>query len=109
MTIKEQIKQDILQKGYFNNKLTDFGFNLWRHFIFGDFSEKDYLKSLEMQKETNKKKLIQFVIFNYVSIIAEQYNCSYGYAQKTLVSLFGIQSLNTINDELIDELMQLGK
>ena len=109
MNIKEQIKQDILNKGTFNNKLTDFGYNLWRHFIFGDFSEKDYLKSLEMQKETNKKKLIRFVIFNYVSIIAEQYNCSYSYAQKCLVYLFGIQSLNSINDELIEELMELGE
>ena len=109
MNIKEQIKQDILNKGTFNNKLTNYGLNLWRHFIFGDFSESDYLKSKKMQNETNKRKLIQFVIFNYVSLIAEQYNCSYSYAQKCMVELFGNQSLKTINDELINELMKLGK
>ena len=49
--IKSQIKEALLEKGYFNNKLTDYGINIWRHFIYGDYSEMDYRKALEMQKE----------------------------------------------------------
>ena len=101
---KQQIKNDILNKGTFNNKLTEFGESLWRHFIFGDYCEADYLKCQEMKKETNKRKLRAFVIYNYCNIIAREYDCSYGYAQKCLVSLFGIKSLEIINDNLIDEL-----
>ena len=107
--IKEQIKEALLEKGYFNNKLTDYGVNIWRHFIYGDYSETDYKKALQMQNETNKKKLISYVIFSYCSLIAREFNCSYGYAQKCIVSLFGKQSLESVNDALIDELMELGK
>ena len=59
-----------------------------------------------MKKETNKRKLRTFVIFSYCSLIAKNYDCSYSYAQKCLVSLFGIKSLEIINDNLIDELKQ---
>ena len=107
--IKSQIKEAILEKGYFNNKLTDYGINIWRHFIYGDYSEMDYRKALEMQKEKSKKKLISYVIFSYCSLIAREFNCSYGYAQKCIIDLFGKQSLESVNDSLIEELMQLGK
>ncbi len=107
--IKDKIKEALLNKGTFNNKLTDYGVDLWRNFIYGDYSKQDYLKSLEMQKETNKRKLRKFVIFNYCSLVAREFNCSYGHAQKTMVNLFGLQSLESINDELIEELMELGK
>ena len=106
---KAQIKEALLDKGYFNNKLTDYGINIWRSFIYGDYSETDYRKALEMQKETNKKKLISYVIFSYCSLIAKEFDCSYGYAQKCIVNLFGKQSLESVNDALIDELMELGK
>ena len=104
MKLKQQIKNDILNKGTFNNKLSDYGESLWRHFIYGDFSEFDYLKCQDMKKETNKRKLRSFVIYNYCNIISKEYDCSYGYAQKCLVSLFGIKSLEIINDNLINKL-----
>jgi len=106
MNIKEEIKNDILNKGTFNNKLTDYGEQIWTDFISGSWCESDYLKCQSMKKETNKRKLRTFVIFSYCSLIAKNYDCSYGYAQKCLVSLFGIKSLETINDNLIDELKQ---
>ena len=104
--IKEEIKKDILNKGTFNNKLTNYGEQIWTDFISGSWCESDYLKCQEMKKETNARKLRTFVIFNYCSLIAKNYDCSYSYAQKCLVSLFGIKSLETINSNLIDELKQ---
>ena len=91
------------------NQLTDYGINLWRSFIYGDYSNADYLKAIEMQSETDKNKLRQYVIFSYCSLVAYSFNCSYSYAQKCIVELFGKQSLESINQRLIDELMQLGK
>ena len=107
--IKAQIKEAILEKGTFNNKLTDWGLNLWRHFIYGDFSYRDYEKAMELQKENNKKKIRSFVIFSYCNLIANEFNCSYSYAQKVIVDLFGKQSLESVNDELINEVLNLGK
>ena len=106
MNIKEQIKNDILNKGTFNNKLTDYGEQIWTEFISGSWCESDYLKCQSMKNETNNRKLRCFVIFSYCSLIAKNYDCSYSYAQKCLVSLFGIKSLEIINDNLIDELKQ---
>ena len=107
--IKEQIKEALLEKGNFNNKLTDYGLNIWRDLIYGDYSEKDYLNALEMQKETNKKKLRTYVEYNYCSLISREFNCSYSYAQKCLVNLFGLQSLESINEQLINEIKELDK
>ena len=67
--IKAQIKEALLQKGYFNNKLTDYGINIWRSFIYGDYSETDYRKALQMQNETNKKNLLSYVIYSYCSLV----------------------------------------
>ena len=104
--IKEQIKQALLVKGHFSNKLSDYGLQIWRHFIFGDYGEADYLKCQEMKEETNKKKLRTFVIYNYCNLVSREFNCSYSHAQKCLVDIFNRQSLESINEELINELKE---
>lgn len=105
--VKEQIKNDLFQKGHFCNKLSDYGTNLWRHFIYGDFSEQDYLNSIAIAKTENKKKMRTFVISNYCSLVAREYGISYSYAQKCMVDIFNKQSLDSINEDLILELIDL--
>ena len=56
--VKEQIKNDLFQKGHFCNKLSDYGTNLWRHFIYGDFSEQDYLNSIAIAKTVLSMKFL---------------------------------------------------
>ena len=105
--IKEDIKNDLLEKGYFSNKLSDYGMRIWRDFVWGSWSEQDYLNCLEMAKSNNKRKLRSFVISNYCSLVAREYSCSYSHAQKCMVDLFNRQSLESINDLLIEELKAL--
>ena len=104
--IKADIKKDLLKKGHFSNKLSDYGDFLWRSFVNGSYSEGDYLRCQEMQNETNKKKLRAFVIFEFCSLVAREYHCSYSHAQKCMVDIFNRQSLESINDELITELLE---
>tara|TARA_Y100001938_G_C7944178_1_gene355891 strand:- start:199 stop:528 length:330 start_codon:yes stop_codon:yes gene_type:complete len=105
--IKEQIEAKLLQKGTFNNKLSDYGLHIWRQFIYGDWSERDYVESLNIAKETNKRKLRTFVVYNYCNLVCKEFHCSYSYAQKCIVDIFGKQSLESINDLLIKELKEL--
>ena len=107
--VKSQIKEALLNKGTFNNKLTDYGVDLFRSVIYGDYSENDYLRAKSMQIVTNRKKLRSYVIETFCKAVSTEFNCSYGYAQKCMVNLFGLQSLDSINDELIDELKNLDK
>ena len=105
--MREKIKNDLLKKGHFSNKLSDYGYFLWRCFINGSYSEGDYLRCEEMRNEINKKKLRSFVINNFCRLVAREYNCSYSHAQKCMVDLFNRQSLESINDDLIAELLEV--
>ena len=52
--------------------------------------------------EGNRKKLRSFIIREFTSYIAHDAACSYGYAQKVLVEHLGLDTLNKLNDRLIN-------
>jgi hypothetical protein len=52
--------------------------------------------------EGNRKKLRSFVIEQFTKYIAHDAQCSYGYAQKVLVGHLGLDTLDKLNDRLIN-------
>ena len=100
MSIKQQIKDALV---FISGEMSDYGYQVWNHFIHGNYDEKDYISSLEM-RNANHKEQRTFVISNYTRILALEFGCSYGYAQKTIVGLFPKEKLESITNEFINDL-----
>ena len=119
MNIKDKMKKVLLvnkqQIGMFHSgrnevitvgTMSDYGYSLWTHFINGGWDELDYHNVLKMKKATDRQQR-SFVISRYTSLLATEFNCSYGYAQKTIVGLFTKSRLALITDEFIDEMLTI--
>ena len=91
MNIKQQMKDALI---FIPNEMSDWGYQLWNNFIYGNYSEIDYLNCLEMRNANNRKQRA-FVINNYTRLLALEFHCSYGYAQKVIVSLFSKEKLES--------------
>ena len=111
MNIKDEMKK-VLYKDeediFFGDELSRWGYQLWTNFIYGDYDEKDHAISLEM-RDASKKEQRTFVISRYTGLLALEFGCSYGYAQKVIVGLFTKGKLASITNEFIEEMKELGK
>ena len=105
MNIKQQMKDALI---FIPNEMSDWGYQLWNNFIYGNYSIKDYRDCLEMRNANNRKQKA-FVISNYTRLLALEFGCSYGYAQKVIVGLFAKDKLESITNEFINDLNNLGK
>ena len=111
MNIKDEMKK-VLYKDeediFFGDELSRWGYQLWTNFIAGIYDEKDHAISLEM-RDASKREQRTFVISRYTGLLALEFNCSYGYAQKVIVGLFTKDKLASITNEFIEEMKELGK
>ena len=105
MNIKQQMKDALI---FIPNEMSDWGYQLWNNFIYGNYSIKDYRDCLEMRNANNRKQRA-FVISNYTRLLALEFGCSYGYAQKVIVGLFAKDKLESITNEFINDLNNLGE
>lgn len=105
MNIKEQIKQVLVLP---SGEMSNYGDQLWNNFIYGSYGESDYINSLKMKDASNKKQR-SFVIQNFTSLVSREFFCSYGYAQKVIVSLFPKEKLASITNGFINDLNNLGE
>jgi len=105
MNIKQQMKDALI---FIPNEMSDWGYQLWNNFIYGNYSIKDYRDCLEMRNANNRKQRA-FVIHNYTRLLALEFNCSYGYAQKVIVGLFAKDKLESITNEFINDLNKIGE
>ena len=117
MSIKDEMKDVLLVgkekigwigRGTIPTKMSDWGYNLWTNIINGNYEEADYLGAIEM-KDASQKEQRMFVISRYTGLLAQEFSCSYGYAQKVLVGLFTKEKLACITNEFIDEMKELEK
>tara|TARA_R110000824_G_scaffold375866_1_gene566840 strand:+ start:125 stop:469 length:345 start_codon:yes stop_codon:yes gene_type:complete len=114
MNIKDEMKDVLLVgkekigwigRGTIPTKMSDWGYQLWTNFIYGNYGEVNFTNV----KDASEKKQRTFVIFNYTRLLAREFNCSYGYAQKVIVGLFTKDKLASITNEFIEEMKELGK
>ena len=105
MSIKEEMKDALLLT---SGEMTEWGYQLWNNFIYGAYAESDHTVSLKM-RDASKKDQRTFVVSKYTLLLALEFNCSYGYAQKVIVKLFTKDKLASITNEFIDDLKELGK
>jgi len=103
MNIKQQIKDALLLT---SGEMTEWGYHLWNNFIYGSYSEIDYLNCLEMRNANNRKQRA-FVINNYTRLLALEFDCSYGYAQKVIVGLFSKEKLESITSQFINDINKM--
>ena len=92
----------------FHREMSKWGYQLWTNFINGNYDEVDYGISLVM-RNASKKEQRTFVISRYTGLLALEFGCSYGYAQKVIVGLFTKDKLASITNEFIEEMEELGK
>ena len=88
------------------NEMSDWGYQLWNNFMYGNYSIKDYRDCLEIRNANNRKQRA-FVINNYTRLLAFEFDCSYGYAQKVLVSLFSKEKLESITSQFISDINKM--
>ena len=100
MSIKQQMKDALT---LISGEMSNYGYQIWYNFIYGNYDESDYSHCLEMGIENHKTQRA-FVISNYTKLLALEFNCSYGYAQKTIVGLFPKEKLESITNEFINDL-----
>ena len=100
MNIKQKIKDALLLT---SGEMSEWGYKLWYNFMYGNYDESDYSHCLEMEIENHKTQRT-FVISNYTRLLALEFGCSYGYAQKVIVGLFAKDKLESITNEFINDL-----
>ena len=105
MSIKQQMKDALV---LISGEMSNYGHQLWRNFMYGNYGEEDYRDCL-IYKNADYKTQRAFVISNYTKLLALEFNCSYGYAQKTIVGLFPKEKLVSITDGFINELNNMEK
>jgi hypothetical protein len=84
-------------------EMSKWGYQLWTNFINGSYGEGDFDDVIEM-KDAPEEERRKFVIRRYTGLLAIEFNCSYGYAQKVIVGFFTKKKLASITDEFIDEM-----
>ena len=105
MNIKDEMKDALLLT---SGEMTGWGYQLWNNFIYGSYGDGDHEISLKM-RDASERKQRMFVISRYTGLLAQEFNCSYGYAQKVIVGLFTKDKLASITNEFIEEMKELGK
>ena len=105
MNIKEEMKDALLLT---SGEMTEWGYQLWNNFIYGAYAEADHIISLKM-RDASKKDQRTFVVSKYTLLLALEFNCSYGYAQKVIVGLFAKDKLASITNEFIEDMKELEK
>ena len=110
MNIKQQMKDALIfiphDLDIRYNEMSDWGYQLWNNFMYGNYSIKDYQDCLEIRNANNRKQRA-FVINNYTRLLALEFDCSYGYAQKVLVSLFSKEKLESITSQFINDINKM--
>ena len=104
--IKQNIIRDLQGDVLSGDHYTINMFSCW---LDGSYlGEPHYRKNLAAITEcnNNRKKLRSFVINAFTSYIAHDAACSYGYAQKVLVEFLGLDTLNKLNEQLIDNTIE---
>ena len=105
MSIKQQMKDALT---LISGEMSNYGYQIWNNFIYGNYDESDYRNCLEMAIENHKTQRT-FVISNYTKLLALEFSCSYGHAQKTIVGLFPKEKLESITNEFINDLNKVGE
>jgi len=100
MSIKQQMKDALT---LISGEMSDYGYQIWYNFMYGNYNMSDYSHCLEMEIENHKTQRT-FVISNYTRLLALELGCSYGHAQKTIVGLFPKEKLESITNEFINDL-----
>lgn len=110
MNIKQQMKDALIfiphDLDIRYNEMSDWGYQLWNNFMYGNYSIKDYRDCLEIRNANNRKQRA-FVINNYTRLLAFEFDCSYGYAQRVLVSLFSKEKLESITSQFISDINKM--
>ena len=105
MSIIQQMKEALTLP---SGEMSNYGYQIWNHFIHGDYGIAIYKDCLVYKNEDYKKQRA-FVINNYTALLALEFGCSYGYAQKVIVGLFAKDKLESITNEFINDLNNLGE
>ena len=100
MSIKQQMKDALT---LISGEMSNYGYQIWNNFINGNYGMEDYRDCL-IYKNAEYKTQRAFVISNYTKLLALEFNCSYGHAQKTIVGLFPKEKLVSITNEFINDL-----
>jgi len=107
MSIKQQMKDALT---LISGEMSNYGYQLWNNFIYGNYDESDYRNCLEMANNpVLHMHQRNFVITSYTKILALEFGCSYGHAQKTIVGLFPKEKLESITNEFINDLNKVGE
>mgnify|MGYP003114548975 FL=1 len=105
MSIIQQMREALTLT---SGEMSNYGYQIWNHFIHGDYGIANY-KDCLVYKNVDYKKQRAFVINNYTALLALEFGCSYGYAQKVIVELFAKDKLESITNEFINDLNNLGE
>ena len=83
----------------------------FRCWLDGSYSSRDdtYQRNCEFIKANydNHKRMRGFVINQFCSFLANEYTCSLGHAQHSIVACIPQPTLNRLNDLLIDDALDL--
>lgn len=103
MTKKEQFKSEL-----------DWYLNNWDWIVNGNYGEKycnkyriQYNRAIELPEKSKQRALRSIIIQSFTELVALELDCSYGHAQKIIVDTIGLDKLEKINEERIQELHEL--
>ena len=105
-TIKQEITWDLGPEIITNPNPNSWGrrnFSLYIEGSYGYDGEKKYEQSKQfiLVNKKNTRKMRAFAIRNFTEMVAFEYSCSYGYAQKCIVGLTDKDTLASYTNLLI--------
>jgi hypothetical protein len=104
-TIKEEISSDMEAdiNSLNENSYAVKNFGLMVEGSYGDGEKYEVSKTYIIKNQNSRVKMRMFVIRNFVEMVAFEYQCSYGYAQKCVVGMADKLTLERFNDLLIKD------